>query len=68
MLQLNVGRIREILKEQGIGRKQLSEKTGLHYMYFSDLYRHKNPKLHTLSKIATAPEVDPAELMHSIDN
>lgn len=59
-------RINEILKEKGLSTKEFAEKTGLSYVYSSEVIRNvKFPRKETLIEIAKSLNVDIRDLFHS---
>ncbi|MDY3548562.1 helix-turn-helix transcriptional regulator [Riemerella anatipestifer] len=57
-------RIKEIAKEKGVSMSEIAQKLGISSVGFSKTI-NGNPTLETLSKIATALDVDILELIES---
>jgi len=58
-------RLRELRKEKGLAQDELATKAGLNSSYVGFIERaQRNPTLETISKLASALEVDIEELFH----
>lgn len=67
-MKLNTLRIKHIMLDKGMSRKDLSESAGLTYQRVcSYLAGYCKPTLNTLGKIAKALGVDPAEIIEMED-
>lgn len=56
-------RIRTLRKEKGYTQESLSEKSGIHVTYISDIERgERNISMETLEKVISALEVNPVEV------
>lgn len=67
-MKLNALRIKHILLDKGMSRKDLAIKSGLTYQRVcSYLTGYNKPNLDTLGKIAKALGVDPAEIIKMED-
>ncbi len=64
LVGLNFARLR---RERGFTQEQFAEKSGFTQQYVSDLERgRRNPTVVTLFHLATALDVEPAELLAAI--
>ncbi|WP_019639979.1 helix-turn-helix domain-containing protein [Paenibacillus fonticola] len=62
-LKLVGERIRTLRKEKGYTQESLSEKSGIHVTYISDIERgERNISMETLEKVISALEVNPVEV------
>ena len=64
-IQVEFGlRLKELRKEKGLSQEELSEASGLHRTYISDIERgERNVSLKNIEKIAKALGVDMKELI-----
>lgn len=61
-LKLVGERIRTIRKEKGYTQESLSEKSGIHVTYISDIERgERNISMETLEKVITALDISPVD-------
>ncbi|MGR3500848.1 adenosylcobalamin-dependent ribonucleoside-diphosphate reductase [Pseudaestuariivita sp.] len=58
-------RLSELLKETGVGVRELAEKSGVHFTSIYDIVNGTNqkPRIDTIEKIATALQIDPSQLL-----
>ncbi|MDY0059361.1 MAG: helix-turn-helix transcriptional regulator [Myxococcota bacterium] len=61
-------RIRELRRARGLSQQALAEKAGISVTYASQLERNiGNPTLSTIQQLATALQVDPADIIRQAE-